>query len=231
MKRTLILATSGLVLIGLGCKTSNSVNARVDSLGNAGDSLSYALGVSIGQNLKDQGINELNYAVVAQALEEQWGDKAMMTPGDADNYIRDQFNQIRQEKERAAKKEGLNFLEENQGKPGVKTSPTGLQYKILEEGDGPSPVATDEVTVHYEGRLIDGSVFDSSYERGQPATFPLSGVIPGWTEGLQYMNVGSKAELYIPADLGYGSRQAPGGKIPPYSTLIFTVELLEITGK
>lgn len=231
MKHVLIITGFAALATAFGCKTSNSVNARVDSLNNTKDSLSYALGVSIGQNLKDQGIEELNYAVVAQAIEEQWGEKAMMNPGDADSYIRDRFNAIRLEKEKAAKKEGLDFLEANQGKPGVQTSATGLQYKMLTEGDGLSPVASDEVTVHYEGRLIDGTVFDSSYERGQPATFPLSGVIPGWTEGLQFLKVGGKAELYIPADLGYGSRQAPGGKIPPYSTLVFTVELLSITGK
>lgn len=230
MKKLLVIF-AGVLLIAAGCKTSNQVNARLDQLNTAADSLSYALGVSIGQNLKEQGIENLNYSALAQGMEEQYNEEAMMTPADADDYVRNTFTEIRQEQERAAKQEGLDFLEENQGKEGVKTSASGLQYKILVEGDGPSPVATDEVTVHYEGRLIDGTVFDSSYERGQPATFPLSGVIPGWTEGLQYLNVGGKAELYIPSDLGYGARQAPGGKIPPYSTLIFTVELLEISGQ
>lgn len=229
--KKLILLFTGALLVAAGCKTPNQVNARIDQLNTASDSLSYALGVSIGQNLKDQGIEDLNYSALAQGMEEQYNESAMMTPEDADAYVRDTFNAMRLEKERAAKQEGLDFLEENQSKEGVQTSATGLQYKILVEGDGPSPVATDEVTVHYEGRLIDGTVFDSSYERGQPATFPLSGVIPGWTEGLQYLKVGGKAELYIPFDLGYGARQAPGGKIPPYSTLVFTVELLEITGK
>lgn len=229
--KKLLLISAGALLIAAGCKTSNQVNARVDQLNTASDSLSYALGVSIGQNLKDQGIEDLNYSALAQGMEEQYNENAMMTPEDADTYVRETFNQIRKEKERAAKQEGLDFLEQNQGKEGVKTSASGLQYKILVEGDGLSPVATDEVTVHYEGRLIDGTVFDSSYERGQPATFPLSGVIPGWTEGLQYLKVGGKAELYIPSDLGYGARQAPGGKIPPYSTLVFTVELLEISGQ
>ncbi len=230
MKKLLIIPV-GALLIAAGCKTSNQVNARVDQLNSSSDSLSYALGVSIGQNLKDQGVEDINYNALAQGMEDQYNEDAMMTPADADAYVRETFNQIRQEKERAAKQEGLDFLEENQGKEGVKTSASGLQYKMLVDGNGPSPVATDEVTVHYEGRLIDGTVFDSSYERGQPATFPLSGVIPGWTEGLQYLKVGGKAELYIPFDLGYGARQAPGGKIPPYSTLIFTVELLEISGK
>jgi FKBP-type peptidyl-prolyl cis-trans isomerase FklB len=231
MKQNLTLIFSAAVLIAAGCKTSNSVNAKVDSLNNANDSLSYAIGVSIGQNLKDQGMAELNYAIVAQAMEQQWNETAMMEAADAENFIRDEFNRMRVEKEQEAKKAGLAFLEENQGKEGVVTTASGLQYKIITEGEGPSPVATDEVTVHYEGRLIDGTVFDSSYDRGQPATFPLSGVIPGWTEGLQYIKVGGKAELYIPADLGYGSRQMPDGKIPPYSTLVFTVELLDITSK
>lgn len=228
--RNITIMTIVAVLAIAGCKTSNSVNVRIDQLNNQQDSLSYALGVSISQNLKDQGVGELNYAVVAYALEDQWVDVSMMTPEDAEEYIRKAFTKMRAEKEQEAKREGLEFLEQNQGKEGVQTSATGLQYKILKEGDGPNPVASDEVTVHYEGRLIDGTVFDSSYERGEPATFPLGNVIPGWTEGLQYIKKGGKAELYIPSDLGYGSRQAPGGKIPPYSTLIFVVELIEING-
>ncbi len=228
--RNVTIMTIVAVLAIAGCKTSNSVNARIDQLNNEQDSLSYALGVSISQNLKDQGVGELNYSVVAQGLEDQWGEESMMTPEDAEEFIRDAFTKMRAEKEQEAKREGLEFLEQNQGKEGVQTSATGLQYKILKEGEGPNPVASDEVTVHYEGRLIDGTVFDSSYERGEPATFPLGNVIPGWTEGLQYIKKGGKAELYIPSDLGYGSRQAPGGEIPPYSTLIFVVELIEING-
>lgn len=227
MKNIFIIASAVALLIA-GCKTSNNVNAKVDSLANATDSMSYALGVSISQNLKDQGVTELNYSVLAQAMQDQFNDTAMMDPMAADEFIRTSLMAIRDAKDQEAKKEGLDWLEENQANAGVITTATGLQYKIITEGTGASPVASDQVTVHYEGRLIDGTVFDSSYERGEPATFPLGNVIPGWTEGLQYLKVGGKAELYIPSDLGYGSRPAPGGAIPAFSTLIFVVELIDI---
>lgn len=227
MKKTLLLGSAAVIFF-VGCKSTNSFNASAESLNNANDSLSYALGVSIGQNLKDQGVSELNYALVAQGMMQQYDSAAMMTPEDADAFIRGEFTRIRDAKEAAAKQEGLDFLEENGKKDGVTTTESGLQYKILTEGDGAKPTAADQVTVHYEGRLIDGKVFDSSYKRGEPATFPLSGVIPGWTEGLQYIATGGKAELYIPSDLGYGSRGTPDGSIPPHSTLIFTVELISI---
>jgi FKBP-type peptidyl-prolyl cis-trans isomerase len=129
----------------------------------------------------------------------------------------------------ANKKEGDTFLATNKTKPGVVTLPDGLQYKIIKEGTGPKPTATDTVTVNYRGTLIDGKEFDSSYKRGEPATFPVGGVIKGWTEALQLMPVGSKWELYIPSDLAYGARGA-GADIGPNSTLIFEVELLSIKG-
>jgi FKBP-type peptidyl-prolyl cis-trans isomerase len=227
MKNFFIFA-SAVALLFAGCKTSNNVNAKVESLANSTDSMSYALGVSISQNLKDQGVTELNYSVLAQAMEEQFNEEALMDPMAADELIRTSLMAIRDAKDQEAKKAGLEWLEQNQSNPGVVTTASGLQYKIITEGTGASPVASDEVTVHYEGRLIDGTIFDSSYERGEPATFPLGNVIPGWTEGLQYLKVGGKAELYIPSDLGYGSRQAPGGAIPAFSTLIFVVELIDI---
>jgi len=124
--------------------------------------------------------------------------------------------------------EGEAFLAENRNKEGVQETESGLQYKVLEEGSGDSPVATDTVTVHYEGTLIDGTVFDSSYERGEPATFPLDGVISGWTEGLQLMKEGATYRFFIPADLGYGMNVRPGSPIGPNETLIFKVELLEV---
>lgn len=125
-------------------------------------------------------------------------------------------------------KEGQEFLAENAKRPEVKTTETGLQYEVLQEGNGPKPTAADAVEVHYEGRLIDGTVFDSSYERGETITFPLNRVIPGWTEGLQLMPVGSKYRLYIPSNLGYGPQGTPGGPIGPNATLIFDVELISI---
>jgi FKBP-type peptidyl-prolyl cis-trans isomerase len=227
MKKTLLLSAAVLAMAA-GCKTTNSFNASAESLANATDSLSYALGVSIGQNLKTQGVQDLNYALVAQGMMQQYDSATMMTAEDADAFIRGEFTRMRDAKEAAAKQEGLDYLDENGKKEGVITTASGLQYKILVEGDGAKPLATDQVTVHYEGRLINGEVFDSSYERGEPATFPLNGVIPGWTEGLQYISTGGKAELYIPSDLGYGSRGTPDGSIPPHSTLVFTVELISI---
>lgn len=227
MKKTLLF-TAAVVALAAGCKTTNSFNASAESLANANDSLSYALGVSIGQNLKDQGVEELNYALVAQGMMQQYDSTAMMEPKDADAFIRAEFTRMREAKEASAKQEGLDWLEENGKKDGVITTETGLQYKMLVEGNGAKPMATDQVTVHYEGRLTNGEVFDSSYERGEPATFPLNGVIPGWTEGLQYIATGGKAELYIPSNLGYGSRGTPDGSIPPHSTLVFTVELISI---
>lgn len=125
---------------------------------------------------------------------------------------------------------GAAFLANNAKDPDVHTTPSGLQYKVVKEGTGPKPTETDTVTVNYEGKLIDGTIFDSSYERGQPATFPLNGVIAGWTEGLQYMSVGSTYMFYIPSSLGYGA-QANGDKLPANSTLIFKVDLLSIQGK
>ena len=125
--------------------------------------------------------------------------------------------------------EGAKFLEENKKKEGVKTTPSGLQYKSLKEGAGAQPKANDTVTVNYRGTLMDGTEFDSSYKRGEPATFPLNGVIKGWTEGLQFMKKGSKYQFFIPANLAYGER-SPGAGIPPNSTLIFEVELLDVKG-
>lgn len=126
---------------------------------------------------------------------------------------------------------GKAFLDSNGRRQGVVTTPSGLQYEVLTEGKGDKPAATDTVTVHYTGTLLDGSVFDSSVERGEPATFPLSAVIPGWTEGVQLMSKGAKYRFYIPSDLAYGMQGTPGGPIGPNATLIFDVELLEINGK
>jgi FKBP-type peptidyl-prolyl cis-trans isomerase FkpA/FKBP-type peptidyl-prolyl cis-trans isomerase FklB len=127
------------------------------------------------------------------------------------------------------KAEQKAWLEENAQREGVKTTQSGLQYRIVEPGSDTKPAPSDTVRVHYEGRLIDGTVFDSSYERGQPVEFPLNRVIPGWTEGLQLIGEGGKIELFIPSELGYGARGTPGGPIPPHATLIFDVELLEVT--
>ncbi|MCB0640756.1 MAG: FKBP-type peptidyl-prolyl cis-trans isomerase, partial [Phaeodactylibacter sp.] len=198
-------------------------------MSSASDSLSYSLGVLIGKNLKSQGFtDDLSPEQFLQAIKDVIADAELkIQPQDANKFV-SEFSQTA--KDRAATKnleEGQAFLAENGKRSEVTTTATGLQYEVLKEGAGESPKPTDRVSVHYHGTLLDGTVFDSSVERGEPAQFPVQGVIPGWVEALQLMKPGSKWKLYIPSDLAYGSRGA-GGDIGPNSTLIFEVELLEI---
>lgn len=192
------------------------------------DSVSYSLGVSIGSNLKGQGFEKLNFAAMMKAMEDVYGDgKTTISEEQANMFIQSYFQKLMDKKSEAAKADGVKFLEENKKKEGIQTTASGIQYKVNTMGTGPKPLATDRVKVHYTGKLIDGTVFDSSVERGEPAVFPLNGVIPGWTEALQLMPVGSKWTIYLPSDLAYGERGA-GQQIPPHSTLIFEVELISI---
>ena len=200
---------------------------------------SYALGMSIGLGLKKQGVaDSIDSALAVRGMREALaGGKTAMTEDEmkaALQLLRTQFQATQEAKAHeagsSARKEGDTFLAANKGKDGVKVLPDGLQYKVLTDGNGPKPSASDTVTVNYRGTLIDGKEFDSSYKRGQPATFPVSGVIKGWTEALQLMPVGSKWQLFIPADLAYGDRGA-GADIGPGATLIFEVELLSIGEK
>ena len=193
---------------------------------------SYSVGYQFGQNLKKMHA-DLDAEVLSKGLEDALsGKESLLSEEEMGSSLSDlrqkSMAAVQQElKEQAEKNlvEGEKFLAENKTKEGVKTTASGLQYKVLTEGEGPSPNAGDTVTVNYRGTLIDGTEFDSSYKRGEPATFPLTGVIPGWTEALQLMKKGSKWELYIPPDLAYGERGA-GNRIPPNSTLIFEVELI-----
>lgn len=192
------------------------------------DKISYGLGMNIGQNLKSQGFDTLNYEAFLMAIKTAYeGGEFKMDPNAANQMINSYFEEKKVQMLAANKKAGEDFLAENGKKEGIKTLPSGLQYEVLVEGNGPKPTANDRVTTHYHGTLIDGTVFDSSVERGQPATFPVNGVIKGWTEALQLMPVGSKWRLFIPSDLAYGDRGA-GAQIQPNSTLIFEVELLSI---
>ena len=192
------------------------------------DKISYALGLSMGQNLMGSGVESLNYQDLAAGIEDVLTHaQPKITYQEAQQVLNTFFQELEQKIAGAAKADGEKFLAENAKREGVKVTPSGLQYEILEPSLGQKPKATDTVRVHYEGTLIDGTVFDSSYKRGESISFPLNGVIKGWTEGLQLMPVGSKYKLYIPYELGYGERGA-GQSIPPYATLIFTVELLEI---
>ena len=199
------------------------------------DKVSYALGLGIGQQLAQMGASDLNIDDFADAIKDVINGNELKVPHkDAQTIVQEYFRQqeerinaIRAEQGKAAKAEGEKFLAENGKKEGVVTLKSGLQYEVLREGNGKKPKATDQVKCHYEGTLINGQVFDSSYKRNEPAVFPLNQVIPGSTEGLQLMQEGAKYRFYIPYILAYGESGA-GGSIPPFATLIFDVELLEV---
>lgn len=198
------------------------------------DRLSYALGLSMGNNFRASGIQEINVQDFADGVAAVfYGSQPKMTYDEAKAEIQKFFTEMqhKQDEQHAVMaKAGEEFLAENGKRAEVKTTPTGLQYEVLAEGDGPQPSATDQVEVHYTGKLIDGTVFDSSVDRGQPATFGVNQVIPGWVEALQMMKAGSKWRLFIPSALAYGP-QGAGGAIGPNQTLIFDVELLKVIGK
>jgi len=193
------------------------------------NNVSYAIGMSIAESLKNQNLTELDATVIAEAINDLMEGKApRLSPEEANEIIHNHLEEKRSAAFMANKTEGENFLTTNKSNEGIQETATGLQYEILIEGDGQKPAATDVVSVHYHGTLIDGTVFDSSVQRGTPASFGVHQVIPGWTEALQLMNVGSKYRLYIPQNLAYGANPHPGGPIQPFSTLIFDVELLAI---
>ena len=192
------------------------------------DKISYALGLSMGQNLMGSGVEKLNYQDLAAGIEDVLTHaQPKISYQEAQQVLNTFFQELEQKIAGAAKADGEKFLAENAKRDGVKVTASGLQFEILEPSLGQKPKATDTVRVHYEGTLIDGTVFDSSYKRGESISFPLNGVIKGWTEGLQLMSIGSKYKFFIPYQLAYGERGA-GQSIPPYAALIFTVELLGI---
>lgn len=198
------------------------------------DRISYALGLSMGNNFRSSGIEKIDFKDFADGVAAVYsGATPRMSYDEAKEEIRRYFTAMeeRQQAEAAEKgkinrQAGEAFLAENAKRPEVKVTPSGLQYEVIEEGDGPTPTAQDSVTVHYTGKLIDGTVFDSSVDRGEPADFPVTQMIPGFAEGLKMMNKGSKYVLYIPASLGYGNNEA--GSIPAGSTLVFEVEMIEV---
>ena len=199
------------------------------------DKLSYALGLGIGRQLAQMGASNLSIDDFADAIKDVVaGNDLKMTNHEAQTIVQDYFAKQEQkiqaemaEKGKAAKEAGEKYLAENAKKEGVTTTASGLQYQVLKEGNGRKPKATDSVKCHYEGFLTNGTLFDSSVQRGEPATFPLGGVIAGWTEGLQLMKEGAKYRLFIPYNLAYGEAGAAGA-IPPYAALIFDVELIEV---
>lgn len=230
MKLKGLLVAALAIPVVISCQNSNSKIGKV-ILKSETDSLSYALGVNIASSFKNAKLDEINYKAMARAIQDVYSkdsSKIKMNDEEALKYIQDFLNRremrIAQENLDASNK----FLDENKTKEGVVVDSSGLQYKIIQEGTGPMPTAEDIVKVHYKGTLIDGTQFDSSYDRGEPAQFKLNQVIPGWTIGLQKMKVGSKFILFIPSNLAYGERVRPGSPIGPNQALIFEVELLDI---
>lgn len=244
--RTFVLALIALSLAVPACALAGEADAAAEPAAQpekpADDSVlkdskakfSYSVGMSFGRNFKDQGI-EIDPELLAQGFAAAYsGSKTLLTEAQAQSAIAAFQKEMTEKKTARDKqagaanlKEGEEFLAANARKEGVKTLPSGLQYKVVKEGTGPKPTANDSVTTHYRGTLIDGTQFDSSYDRGEPAKFQVNGVIPGWTEALQLMPAGSKWQLFIPGKLAYGERGA-GGKIGPNKLLIFDIELISI---
>lgn len=220
MNKLLLISAAGLMLTLTAC---NKPDLKSDK-GQA----SYAIGQQIGKNLKAQNI-EIDPTTLAASLADAAKGESKMKDDEIQKAmmkLQEMAMKKQQEEGEANKKKSADFLEKNKTAEGVKVTASGLQYSVMKEGDGPMPKKEDNVKCHYTGTLIDGTKFDSSVDRGQPAEFPVSGVIPGWTEALQMMKVGSKYKLFIPPELAYGPAGRPG--IPPNSALIFEVELLEI---
>ncbi|MCB0489709.1 MAG: FKBP-type peptidyl-prolyl cis-trans isomerase [Cyclobacteriaceae bacterium] len=189
---------------------------------------SYGLGILMASNLKNQGSDSIDVNILTEAMRDILTDgDSQMDEQEAMGIVQPYMTRAMEQRTEKMKAKGQEFLEENKNKDGVKTTASGLQYRVINSGTGKTPSAEQSVTVHYTGKLIDGTVFDSSVERGEPATFGVSQVIDGWTEALQLMKEGDKWELFIPSDLAYGERGA-GGRIPPYSTLLFEVELIKV---
>ena len=192
------------------------------------DKFSYAIGLGIGQNLLSMGAQGINVEDFAQAIADVLNrNELAMSHNEAREIVNKYFMELEEKMNAENIAKGKAFLEENAKKEGIITLPSGLQYEVITEGNGKKPSATDRVKCHYEGTLIDGTLFDSSIKRGQPAVFGVNQVIKGWVEALQLMSEGSKWRLFIPSELGYGAQQA-GEMIPPHSTLIFDVELIEV---
>lgn len=195
------------------------------------DSASYAFGMSMAASLKSGGLKSLNYEMLMKGLKDEFsGQPTLLTQTAAQRAIGNTFKAVSESRFAANIAEGKKFMETNKNNPGIQTTASGLQYQIITAGNGAKPKETDSVLVHYKGTLLNGKQFDSSYDRGEPITLTLDRVIPGWTEGMQLMTTGSKYKFFIPYQLAYGERGA-GQDIPPYSTLIFEIELLKVNGK
>ncbi|MFQ3326462.1 MAG: FKBP-type peptidyl-prolyl cis-trans isomerase FklB [Salibacteraceae bacterium] len=222
-----------LAIVALGAAALTSCKEGGDSMEGAAlttnwDSLSYSIGISVGNGLKGQQLSDVSPKVIAQGINDVLDSTALIDDDEANAIIGAFMDKKRNEKSAKATSVSEGFLEENAKNPDVVTTGSGLQYIVIQEGTGDKPSSTDKVKVHYHGTLVNGNVFDSSVDRGEPVEFPVNGVIPGWVEGLQLMSVGSKYKFFIPSELAYGERGA-GQMIGPGETLIFEVELLGIT--
>jgi FKBP-type peptidyl-prolyl cis-trans isomerase len=193
------------------------------------NNVSYAIGLSVASSLKEQNLDQLDPTVLSNAIKDVFENKTpKFSPNEAQDIIQNYLKELSEQQFAKNKEEGEAFLTENGAKTGITTTASGLQFEVVVEGTGKTPSATDVVEVHYHGTLINGNVFDSSIERGTPATFGVNQVIKGWTEALQLMKEGSKYRLYIPQDLAYGAHPHPGGPIEPLMALIFDVELISV---
>lgn len=233
-KSIIIIGFSAISIVA--CKSTSKIADTKKAPTTQLQKTSYAVGSMIANDLKGNGIDSLDAEYIAKAFRVVFnGDSALQSDSLNKALIEALAKGLQEKKQNeekakidAATKQGKDFLEANKTKEGVVTSPSGLQYKVIKKGIGAFPTSSDKVKVHYEGKLLDGTIFDSSFERGEPIEFGLNQVIRGWTEGMQYINEGGEIELYIPYDLAYGERGA-GGSIPPYSTLIFKVQLIQVS--
>jgi len=217
-----------LLIVSIALILSSCNNANYKTPETEMEKVSYSLGVNVATGVKAQGLESLDINAISKAINDVFeGNDLDISEEESMQVLQEYFGKIATEKQAESSEVGIAFLAENAAKEGVTTTESGLQYEILSSGDGAKPNATDQVTVHYHGMLTDGTVFDSSVDRGEPATFPVNGVIPGWVEALQLMSVGDKWKLTIPSELAYGDRGA-GGLIGPGATLVFEVELLGI---
>ena len=224
-KSSIFLALIGILSLGLSCSTGA---IKEKPLTTSADSVSYYIGLSVGSSIKQSPeFAELDDAIIMQGIREARTTDEIASMQEINMYIQQYMMVKRTESAKVELEKGMAFLAENKTKEGVMETESGLQYKVIREGNGAKPLAESTVKVHYEGRLIDGKVFDSSYERNDTAQFALNRVIAGWTEGIQLMGVGAEYEFYIPSELGYGERGA-GADIPGNSVLIFKVELFDV---
>lgn len=222
------LTTLALIAI-TGFQSCSSEKGLTESTEMTDDQKSsYAVGMMLGENMKNSGVDSIDVDYVSKAINDVlYGDSLLVSDEESKEILNVFFKNVQEKKYHALKKEGVDFLAANKLKPGITTTASGLQYKVTKPGIGAFPKATDKVEVHYEGKLLNGKVFDSSFERGKTIEFGLNQVIKGWTEGMQYINEGGEIELYIPYELAYGERGA-GQNIPPFSALIFRVQLVSI---